>query len=65
MGVYKDYECHDCALVFTAKVALDDRTPSCPYCESPNVSWRPAVIAVVKKGPGWTPKFYGKEVSDE
>ena len=60
-----DYQCHDCNLVFEADISRDAPTPHCPYCESPNVSWRPACIAVVKKGSGWTPKFYGKEKKDE
>ena len=58
------YKCHDCALEFTAKVAIDDPPVTCQYCQSPNVSWIPAVIAVHKKGPGWTEKFYGKERDD-
>jgi predicted nucleic acid-binding Zn ribbon protein len=59
-----DYECHDCALVFTARVPTDGPRPICPYCQSPNVSWKPTCIAVQKKGDGWTPIFYGEKEKD-
>lgn len=54
-----DYECHDCALVFEAKVSWDGPHPDCPYCGSSNVSRRPPLISVQFKGEGWTPKHYG------
>lgn len=60
-----DYQCHDCNLVFEARVGTDGPRPTCPYCDGPNVSWRPAAISVRFKGKGWTEKFYGKEKKDE
>ena len=63
---FNDYECRTCGTVFKAPVTTDGPRPDCPDCKTNvYVSWRPAVIAVVKKGDGWTPRFYGKEKDDE
>ena len=49
----KKYKCHDCALLFSVKEAPDTPPPTCPYCNSKNVSVTPDIISVSKEEMKW------------
>lgn len=65
MSPHYDYECHDCALVFDAKVPWDGPHPHCPYCGSPSVSRRPPLVSAHFKGSGFYETDYKRKDKED